>query len=703
MMPPPELPRPSQGHVYLGWQYAVLHPDPGPLPRRPVPPRQPQLSREWLAAQRREENLLDRPLKIAVAAVMVVMVVAIVVVTAGWLPALPLAPVFAGCVFAGGFAGYAIWQGERALRERVAAERRRVERFRADAERQLFAWQAEHARQVKEWQSSRFAYENQKRWYAVPLPAGIDRVDVVGGTLPGWSALLTMTGAYRLAAGGEVTVLDLSGGAIAADLLAVAEAAGIAPNIWVLPGDLPRLDLTASLPPASLADVLATASDAATGSGGGDDGAGSRGDAGDPALDNSILERVLGVLGSDTGMPRVAAGLRTLAQVGDPYDDIAAGVLTEEEASQLSTLFGRDATDRVVLERALSLQARVGKLATAATDPRSLPHSALRVVAIDQQAGTATAEILGCFVVTALTHLLARLTSGQRGRSGRRGRSGKKAEPWQHTVFLLGAERLRGDVTDRLAGACETSRTGLVLAYRSVPRQVRQRIGRGNAAVAFMRLGNAEDAKAASEQIGTQHRFVLSQLTETVGSSVTDTTGTSYTSTVGGSESLAASDSASDSTSTGTGKAADSSFLPFAGTTSRSREKGSSRGVSQTESITEGISASTAWGASTSLATGSSESLARSVQRSREFLVEASELQRLPPTAMILSYATAAGRQVLMADVNPAIGGLAVATTAPLAEAGLFRATPPAPPPPRPDIEEPNLGPPAARLDWRRR
>ena len=38
-----------------------------------------------------------------------------------------------------------------------------------------------------------------------------------------------------------------------------------------------------------------------------------------------------------------------------------------------------------------------------------------------------------------------------------------------------------------------------------------------------MRLGNAEDAKAASEQIGTEHRFVLSQLTETIGTAVTDT------------------------------------------------------------------------------------------------------------------------------------------------------------------------------------
>lgn len=685
---PPGLSRPSPGRVYLGWQYAVLHPDPGPPPRRPVPPERQQLSTQWLTAQRREENMLDRPLKIAAASATAVAVAVIVVMAAGWLPALAMAPVLAVCVVTGAFAGYAVWQGERALRERVAAEQRRVERFGAEQERRLFASQAEHARQVKEWQGRSLAHESQKRWYAVPLPAGIDRVDVAGGTLSGWSALLTMAGAYRLAAGGEVTVLDLSGGTVAADLIGAAETAGIRPNIWVLPADLPRLDLTASLPPAALADLLSHAASAA---GSAADG---RGDAGDLALDNGILERVLDVLGADTGMPRVAAGLRTLAQVGDPHDDIAAGLLTEDEASRLSTLFGRGAADRVVLARALSLESQVRKLAAAATDLRPLPRSGLRVAAIDGRAGAAGAQILGSFVVTALTHLLSET------------RSAGRDQPWRHTVFLLGAERLRDDVLDRLSDACEISRTGLVLAYRTIPQRVRQRIGRGNAAVVFMRLGNAEDAKAASEQIGTRHRFVLSQLTETVGSSVTDTTGTSYTSTVGDSTSLAASRSASDSTSAGKGKSRSgegSSFLPFDGATSRSQEKGRSRGTSQTESITDGISASTAWGASTALATGGSESLARSVQRSREFLVEASELQRLPATAMILSYATAAGRQVLMADANPAIGGLDAATMTPLAEAGLFRAPAPAGPSPRPDTEEPNLGPPAARLDWRRR
>jgi hypothetical protein len=687
--------------LYLGWQYAALHPDPGPPPHRPVPPEREQLSHEWLAAQRREENLLSRPLKLACAAAAAVIVVLVILIAVGWLSAFIAAPAIAVCVAGGGLSGYAIWQGKREVRARIAAERRRVEVFRADQESRLFAWQEEHARQVREWQARRLAFDSQKRWYAVPLPSGIDRVDVAGGTLSGWSALLTMAGAYRLAAGGEVTVIDLSGGAVAADLVTVCRRSGIDPTIWLLPKDLPRLDLSASLDAEALADVLALTVSA------GD----KRGSGKDLAVDHAILERVLSVLGASDSegsisLARVAASLRALAQAGDPRDDVTAGLLTEREVAQLSTLFGQGATDRVVLERALGMEAQIRKLATAASALVPLPRSRLRVVAMDKRVGVVSGRILGSFVVTALTHLLAQAPPGS---------------PWQHTIFLMGAERLRDDVLDRLTDACENARTGLVLGYRSIPARVRQRIGRGNAAVAFMRLGNAEDAKAASEQIGTEHRFVLSQLTETVGTSATETTGLSYTSTVGGSGSVATAASVSDSASRGTGHgrsaSAGSGFLPFApSSVSRSGEAGSSHGTSESESITAGISASTAWGMSTSLATADSQSLTQSLQRSREFLVEQRELQRLPPTAMIVSYATTAGRQVFMADANPAIGSLDAATMSPLAEAALGRGGVPAAgaaaagaaaagaaQPSWPGIAQPNLGPPSARLDWRKR
>jgi len=677
-------PRPPDGlpdeRIRLGWQYVMPQEDPGAPPRRPVPPEREQLSAAWLAAQRREENVISKPLRIAFGAAVAVLIVLAGCIVGGVLPTVIAAPAVAVCLAAVVLTGFAIWQGERALRARIRAERLRVEQFRADQDSRLFAWQAEHARQLRDWQARRLAYEAQKHWYAVPLPAGVDRIDVAGGTLPGWSALLTMMAVQQLAADGaadgEATVIDLSGGAVAADLVAVARAAGIEPSVWVLPADLPRLDLATSLSPADLADVLALSVAVAE----------DRGPADGLAVDTAILERIIGELGAHdgTGLASVTAALRALAQVGDPRADIAAGLLTEQELSQLTALFGQGASERVVLERALSMESQLRKLSATGSEPTQPPRGRLRVIAIDKRVGPLSARLLGSFVVTALSHVLAQAPAGR---------------PWQHTLFLLGAERLRDDVLDRLTDVCEDSRSGLVLAYRSIPPQVRQRIGRGNACVAFMRLGNAEDAKAASEQIGTEHRFVLSQLTETVGTSVTDTTGVSYTSTVGGSASVAASDSDSQSVSRGSGRSGQSTFLPFGGATSRSAETSRSSGSSQSQSLTAGIAASTAWGASTTLAAGDSESLARALQRSREFLVEPGELQRLPPTAMIVSYTTAAGRQVVLADANPAIGSLPVATMTPLAEAGELGT---------PGVGEargpqPNAGPPPVRLDWRKR
>jgi hypothetical protein len=692
--------------LYLGWQYATPTPDPGPPPLRPVPAEPQRLSPGWLAAQRREESLISRPLRLTVAAAAVAAVALAACAAVGWLPAVAAAVALAACLVAGGLSGHAIWRGERELRRRFDAERLRGERFGADQEGRLRAAQAEHARRAGQWQEQRAAFTSQKRWYAVPVPDGIDRVDVAGGTLAGWSAMLTMAAAYRLATDGEATIVDLSGGAVAADLAGLcATAGGVPPAVWVLPHDLPRLDLATSLSPGELADVLALSVSVAE----------EHGSARDLAVDTAILDRVIEVLDDGGTSPvqvrRVAAALRALAQVGDPRADLAAGLLTEREAGALGALFGQGATDRVVLERALGMEAQVRRLASVGTDPVRLPRGRLRVVAVDRRASPQSATTLGSFVVTTLTHLIGRVPAAPGPTS------------WRHTLFLLGAERLRADVLDRFTDACEASRSGLVLAYRSMPPHVRQRIGRGNAAVAFMRLGNAEDAKAASEQIGMAHRFVLSQLTETVGTSVTDTLGGSYTSTVGDSTSAATSTSGNESRSTGTGRTSPSGagVLPLRGGGSRSSQSGTSWGTSESTSLTTGISTSTAWGVSTSQATGDSESLARSLQRSRELVVEPSELQRLPVTAMIVSHGIGADRRVLLADANPAIGALPVATLAALAVpappvpaasatwAGPAASTAPTQPAgaaaaaPEPVLRtRPNVGPAPPRLGWRR-
>jgi len=630
--------------VYLGWQHALICPPPGPPPPRPAPAGPDRVSSAWLAAQRREEDRLARPRQLTAAGC----ALAGAAIGGLWLAGLLGAglAVLGGAACAAGAAVslQALWRGERLLRARVAAEDRRVTQFRVVAQREQAERRAEHGRQLRAWRQRSVAFRHQPQWYPVWLPGGIDRVDVAGGTLAGWSALLTSIAAPRLAAGGEVTVLDLTEGGVAGDLLALGRACGLDPRVWVLPADLPQLDLGPGLAADALADVLALAVSASS----------AGGDPGDPAADAVLIGRVLEILGGRGGLPALLAALRVLAQVGDPRADVRAGLLTPGQVDQLIGMFGRE--QRAGIERAWAIEARLRDLARLGSAPGHPAPSRLRLAWLDRRAGAAGSMMLATYLAVALTHVLRQAPPGR---------------PWQQTIVVLGAERLRPEVLDRLTDACEISRAGLVLAYRSIPDPVADRLGRGHAAVAFMRLGNARDARAAAEHIGTEHRFVVSQFTQTVGTSVTTTTGDSYTSTVGTADSVTGSDSVTDTagTSAGRGRSHASSFAPFGdGSTSASQDRSASRARSGSVSITEGINSSTAWGWSTSEALSANESLAGTAQRSREFLVEQHELQQLPASAVLLTYAGPAGRRVLLADANPAIVRLPTATLVSLDE-----------------------------------
>jgi hypothetical protein len=190
-----------------------------------------------------------------------------------------------------------------------------------------------------------------------------------------------------------------------------------------------------------------------------------------------------------------------------------------------------------------------------------------------------------------------------------------------------------------------------------------------------MRLGNAADARLAAEQIGTEHRFVISQLTDTVGASISHTAGGSSASTAGTVQSVADSRSLTETAgrSQGSGRSRGGGFAPFAGMSgSASRDSSFSAALSDSRSVSAGINSSTSWGLTTSRTVGTTGSMALAAQRAREFLVEARELQQLPPSALVLCYPGSGGRDFLLADVNPAIMTLPTTTLAvPAPHAGL--------------------------------
>jgi hypothetical protein len=628
--------------LYLGWRPADPLPDPGPPPLPPPMPALAEVSPDWLAAQRREHVLLARPAWIAGGTGTLVSALG----AACWLgafgpPGLAAATVAAGLVVAGASLRSDARSRTR-LRAQLATEGERVGQIRAVQQAQHAARTAEHASRSREWQQRQAEATRRPGWRPAVVPVAVDRIDVAGGTLRGWTALLTMLAAPRLAAGAEVTVLDLTEGAVAADLLALAAGWGIRPLVYVLPDDLPRLDLGLRLPADSLADVLALTAAAV------DPG---RPGPADPARDAAMLAGLLDVLGPEPAMADLLLALRTLAQLGGPRPPASEPRLRPEQLAALSTWSGR-AAEQLVVDRAWTLAARLRVLGPLGSAVRPQPPSPLRIAATGRRGPAVGNQSLGAYLAIAMTEVL---------------RQAPAAPPWQQTVCLLGADRLPGDVLDRLCDAAEAARAGLVLGYRSVPAAVRERLGRGHAAVAFMRLGNAEEARAAAEQIGTAHRFVLSQLTDTIGSSLTDTIGDSYTSTVGTADSVSDSVSASLTTgrSRGQGRSRPGGFAPFGDSTgSASRDQSASVAVSDSRAITEGINASTSWGWSTSRAVGANSSLAGSLQRSRELVVEQHELQHLPQTAVLLCQDGPAGREVVLADANPAIMTLPGATLA---------------------------------------
>jgi hypothetical protein len=616
--------------ICLGWQFAPSAADLGPAPARPTAEPATTLEAGWVRAQRLIARNLARPARIGGAAC----AGAGGLVAVAWLAGLVGGALAAsvGMLAAAGAAGCvaSAWRGSRRFEAVVAAEQRRVAAVAAAFARDLAAGQAAHARAHRGWQRRTESAGRRPRWLPVALPDGIDRLDVAGGTLAGWSALLTTTAAPALGSGGEVTVLDLTEGAVASELVRLAERSGLAPLVWVLPADLPELDLGLGLDAPSFADVLALAASAGLA------------DA-DLAADCALLEAVLAVLGPDRGIAPVTAALRALADIGDPLADARSGLLTMGQLSQVGTLFGRGAAQRVVIERAWMLESRLRRLDALGTGRLPAAPSRLRVAALDRRAAAIGNRMLGTYLVAALTRML---------------RAAPPGEPWRHTLFLLGAERLASDVIDLLTDACETSRTGLVIGYRAIPAAVRERLGRGNAAIAFMRLGNGDAARAASELIGSAHRLVVGQLTDTVGASVTDTWADSYTSTVGWSGSVAGSYSVSrgSGASRGRGAGRQAWSAPFGGfSRSASQDVSLSAGESGTTSVTGGISDGTSWGLSLSRATGGSLSRGVTMQRSREMLTEPGELQRLPPTAAIVSYPAPDGPMVLLVDANPAI------------------------------------------------
>nr|WP_051065576.1 hypothetical protein [Nocardiopsis potens] len=498
-MPEPRTGPPRHRTTHLGWRHEVLIGDPGPPPRRPAPAERVEVSPEWVAVQRGTEARTNRPL---VAAVWVLCGLALLAV-ALWplriLPGLLALVAVLACLVVAVPVAVALLQSRRVVAERLAAERARLEAERRAAEGELRRRQEEHAREHTAWRARRRAFEAQPRWYGLKVPEDAAAVLVAGGTDAGWSAVLTTVGASRVASGGDVTVLDLSGRAVAGDLAALVRRAGIAPRIWVLPADLPRMNLGIGLEAAQRARTLAAVAAAFD-------------PKADTEADVELIGAVLEVLGPDAGTGELLAGLRALALPEEEAGEEPPDPLTAEQRARIRERCG---TGRERAERAWELEGHLAPFEGVGSRAEAEPYAQVKIIATDRAAGGVAARAYGTYTAAALCRLLEMRGAAADGR-------------WGRTIMVCGADALSGADLDRLTAAAAAAGTGLVLFFPEAGDEVMARLERDDAFPVLMRQPAGRPAARLAEWLGGAPDLALHRLTEVIGEALDGTVADSY-------------------------------------------------------------------------------------------------------------------------------------------------------------------------------
>ncbi|XVV12520.1 hypothetical protein ACQP2X_48370 [Actinoplanes sp. CA-131856] len=387
---------------------------------------------------------------------------------------------FAGLAFVAGIAGAVI----AALMPGWA--RKAVENAQQKAE-------DEYARDHAAWDSRRQWHDQQQQqavdarpeWSAVSPSPGTRRVDIIGGTMYGWEAVLTVFGGSLLATRGRMVLADFTGEALSGELIRLAETTNRSVRELVLPEQLAEFDLVAGLSPAELVDGLVEAMY-------GDAPEGNRAERSQDAL---LLTEVSTILEPRLTMARLLAALHVLAERP------ASSQLTPSEREQLLTL-------RTEAARVRRIEAFLHPMEAMGSAVSSTEMADLTCLVAGGEGGQAQNELLKDLTVQWL------------------GRQVRRAEPPIGSLVLLGADEIHHRALERLSTLCERRGIRLVLFFAHLRADSLRTIGGGE--VALMRLGNHQEAQQAAEFVGRGHKFVLSRLTRSLGGEETHTLADTY-------------------------------------------------------------------------------------------------------------------------------------------------------------------------------
>ncbi|HEY3956089.1 MAG TPA: hypothetical protein VGM53_22190 [Streptosporangiaceae bacterium] len=520
----------------------------------------------------------------------------------------------------------------------------------------------EYQQALESWQQRATAHEHAElarlhdahEWGSAEPPT--QRVDVFGGSLWGWRALLTTHGASVLSTQ-PLLAVDLTGEMACGELIELAEDTGVPSVVHLLPDDMGRCGLLAALSPAQLADALAEAIHA-----------GAPGGArADRAVDLRVLEQLTGALGDDVTPVRLAAAAQ--AALGHP---VSAGQLTPAEEALVTGKLFPPSYRQQIGQNLVRLDAFLADLAryadtggAAAGRPASAAY--FTCLALESRPRGARIEMLTALVIQWLT---VQVTGGQGPAPA---------------VIIAGADEITRAHLERLSTACERREVPLTLMFRHLRDDGLGLLGGGTAA--FMRLGNHTEAELAASFIGRQHKFVLSQLTATLGGNETHTRtetegyGVSQTRGIsvadGWHRSSTASNSETSGSSHSSGNSATSGSSPTSGSShssagSESRSAGRSLTSGRSGSVTRSWSRTVSrnWSVALSWAHGSNWTDAKTRQRVYEYAVEPTVLQNLPDHALLLVARAAVGPDLRAVECDPSIITLPRVSTQPLVPAG---------------------------------
>lgn len=355
--------------------------------------------------------------------------------------------------------------------------------------------QRQYDADVGRWQARGAAHDQTEQarvdtyaeWGTADPPPGTRRVDVIGGNIWGWEALLTVFGGSLLRTRGAMTLVDFTGESACRELVRLAEATGTSFDVKLLPAQLPETNLLAGLEPRQIVDTLIESMY-------GDSAGASRADR---AQDDRILTAVCDALNDDITMARLAAALRVL--MGEPRHD----ALTEAERDHIANDLFADDFKRQVNPNLRRIESYLHPLEDLGSRVEETRPAMLTCLIDESDGRSARRELLKDLTIQWLTRRVSAQNLPAR------------------SIVIVGADEVSHLHIERLTDLCERRDIRLVLFFRHLRDAAVRTIGGG--AVCFMRLPNHEEARQAAEFIGKQHKFTLSRLTRTIGGDETHT------------------------------------------------------------------------------------------------------------------------------------------------------------------------------------